>query len=243
VDKLIPRDLATLVGQLTAEDLSGAERGRLLAGLARGLVSGMRSVGAQAALSGRWMADLVVDDVAPHLPVRDLLTLRDHHAGLSGDELARALIRNATRVTAGIGAAAGVVIAAELVAPPTLLAVPVQLVAETLAVVAVEIKLVAELHVVYGKAPVGTRRDLAAAYVTSWASKRSLDSAGGLPALSMVLSSTAKQQVRRRVVRRARRNLTSLVPFLAGAVAAAELNRRETQALGLGLLRDLGRRA
>jgi hypothetical protein len=43
------------------------------------------------------------------------------------------------------------------------------------------------------------------------------------------------------VVRRLRRNLTSLAPFLAGAVAGAELNRRETRALGAALQRDLRR--
>ena len=41
------------------------------------------------------------------------------------------------------------------------------------------------------------------------------------------------------MVRRLRRNLTSLAPFLAGAVAGAELNRRETRALGEALQRDL----
>ena len=52
------------------------------------------------------MAD-VVGDVAPHVPVRDLDTLRRHFDGLDGDELADRLVRNAARATAGIGAAGG----------------------------------------------------------------------------------------------------------------------------------------
>ena len=64
-------------------------------------------------------------------------------------------MRNAARTTAAIGAAAGALSAVELAAPPTLLAAPVQVAAGTLAVVAVELKLLAELHVTYGRAPVG----------------------------------------------------------------------------------------
>jgi hypothetical protein len=43
------------------------------------------------------------------------------------------------------------------------------------------------------------------------------------------------------MVRRLGRNLTALVPFLAGAVAGAELNRRETRGLGEALLKELSR--
>jgi hypothetical protein len=41
------------------------------------------------------------------------------------------------------------------------------------------------------------------------------------------------------VLRRFGRNVSSLAPFLAGAVAGAELNRRETRSLGDALTRDL----
>lgn len=232
-------ELGDLIARLTADDLDRRDRGKLLGGVARVLAGGARA----ASFSGKRLADLITDDVAPHLPVRDLLTLRDHHHGLSGDDLAASLVRNASVVTAGIGGAAGALAAVELAAPPTLLAAPVQLAAETIAVIAVELKLVAELHVVYGKAPVGNRRQLAVAYLSSWAGKRGLDSSTGGPSLSDVLSTAARQQVRQRVVRRFRRNLTSLAPFLAGAVAGAELNRRETRALGEAVQRDLrGRR-
>ena len=197
---------------------------------------------ARAAVSGRALSDLLAEEVAPHLPVRDLLTLRGHHHGLSGDELADALVRNASLVTAGIGATAGAVAAAERHAAPRLLAAPVQLVAETLAVVAVEVKLVAELHVVYGRAPRGTRAELTAAYLTSWAGRRAVDRSGGGSLPASVLTAATRQQLRQRVVRRFRSNLTSLAPYLVGAAVGAELNRRETRTLGQTLQRDLRRR-
>lgn len=232
------RDVGEILSRLTAEDLDRTERGRLLVALSRALGRATRTAGARAALSGRLLSDLITDEVAPRLTVRDLLTLRSHHHGLSGDELAEAVIKNAAMVTAGIGAAAGAVAAVEVAAPPALLAAPVQLVAETLAVVAVELKLVGELHVVYGQAPAGSTAQVTVGYLTSWASKRGLDPNHG-PSLTAVLSGAARQQVRQRIVRRMGRNLSSFAPFLAGAVAGAELNRRETRSLGVALLRDL----
>jgi hypothetical protein len=110
-----------LVGRLLSDDLERRERGRLLLELARGL-------GSSAGHAGRQLTDLLVDDVVPHLPVRDLLTLRQHHGGLSGDDLAQALVTRASRVTAGIGAAAGTLASLELAAPPLLLTAPAQLV-------------------------------------------------------------------------------------------------------------------
>jgi hypothetical protein len=225
------------VGRLTAPDLDRRQRARLLGELATGLG---RQVGVRALLVGRRLTDVLVDDVAEHLPVRDLLTLREHHHGLSGDELAAALVRNAARTTAAVGAAAGALATAEMAAPPTLLAAPVQLAAETLAVVAVELKLVAELHVVYGRAPLGSRAQVATAYLTSWSSRRAVGAQGAsITQLAGVLSAQAKQRLRARLMRRLQRNMASLAPFLAGAVAGAELNRRDTTGLGESLLRDL----
>ena len=71
-----------------------------------------------------------------------------HYGGLSGDELADALVRQASRATAGVGAAGGALAAVQHAAPPSLVVAPVQLAAETVAVVVTELKLVAELHVV-----------------------------------------------------------------------------------------------
>ena len=48
--------------------------------------------------------------------------------------------------------------------------------------------------------------------------------------------------VRRRLMRRTLRNTSSLAPFLIGAVAGAELNRRATASLGDAVVRDLATR-
>ena len=231
-------EVGELVGRLAERDLDARERGRLLGRLTGLLAGGLRSAGARATVSGRWLADLV-DSVAPHVPVRDLPTLRAHHGGLAGDELAQSLVRSATLATAGVGAAGGALAAVQHAAPPTLLAAPVQLTAETLAVVAIELKLVAELHVVYGRAPVGPPSQVAAAYVGAWAAKRGIEPGSGLPALGVVLGSAARQQLRRRLARRLGRNATTMAPFLTGAVAGAELNRRETRSLGESLVEQL----
>lgn len=238
-----PRDVGDLVGRLAGEGLDRAQRSRLLVALAAQLGSGAKSAGSRAVLSGRWLTDLLTEQIAPHLPVRDLVTLRHHHGGLSGEPLAEALIRNAARTTAGLGAAAGAVTAIEMAAPPTLLTAPVLLGAETLVVVAVELKLVAELHVIYGRAPLGTRAQVTVAYLTAWAGRRAVSRSGSMsrPELAAALTTGVRQQLRQRVVRRLGRNLTALVPFLAGAVAGAELNRRETRSLGEAVLKDLRR--
>lgn len=232
--------VSDLVARLSDDSLDRRERGRLLFRLGGVLASGARLAGARAAISGRWLSDAVAD-LAPHVPVRDLLTLRQHHGGLSGDDLAEALISTAARTTAAIGAAGGALASAEMAAPPALLATPVQLAAETLAVIAVELKLVAELHVVYGRAPLGTRSQVATAYLVSWVTKRGIDMSAGPPSLGSVLGTAARAQLRSRVLRRVGRNVATLAPFLAGAVAGAELNRRETRGLGDKLRKDLHR--
>ena len=48
--------------------------------------------------------------------------------------------------------------------------------------------------------------------------------------------------VRRRLMRRTLRNTSSLAPFLLGAIAGAELNRRATASLGDAVVRDLAAR-
>ncbi len=239
--ELVRRDeVGDVLARLSDADLDRRERGRLLLQLGRLIGAGAKAAGAQAALSGKWLTEAVAD-IAPRVPVRDLLTLRQHHGGLSGDDLAESLIAAAARTTGAIGAAGGALASAEMVAPPTLLAAPVQLAAETVAVVAVELKLVAELHVVYGRAPVGTRSQVATAYLMSWAGKSGIDPTAGQPSLASVLGTAARAQLRRRVLRRLGRNVTTLAPFLAGALAGAELNRRETRSLGDKLRTDLRR--
>ena len=237
-----PREqVEDLLGRLGDERLTRRERGQLLVRLAGLLAGAARSAGGRAAFGGSWLVDTVAA-YAPHVPVRDLLTLREHHGGLSGEELAQSLVASATRTTAAIGAAGGAVAAAEMAAPPSLLLAPLQVAAETLAVVAVELKLVAELHVVYGRAPLGTRGQVATAYLLSWVTRRSVEAQAEAGSLAAGLGVAARRQLRQRVLRRLGRNVTTLAPFLAGAVAGAELNRRSTRELGEQLVGDLRRR-
>jgi len=233
-------EVGEIVDRLGAEDVGRAERSRLILRLAAALAAGARAAGGRAVLTGLALAD-AVGELAPSVPVRDLATLREHHDGLSGDELAEALVSTAARTTAGIGAAGGALAAAQLAAPPSLLAAPVQVAAETVAVVLVELKLVAELHVVHGVTPPGSPAVQAAAYVQSWVRKRGIDLGPAGPGLSAVVATAARQRLRGRLVKRFGRNLSTLAPFLAGAVAGAELNRRETRSLGDGLRQDLRR--
>ena len=145
------------------------------------------------------MADTVAD-VAPHMPVRDLATLRRHFPGLDDDALAERLVRNAARATAGIGAAGGGVAAVEWAVTPTLLSAPVLLAAETVAVVAIEMKLIGELHEVYG-APVpagGTQR--AVALMQAWASQRGVNPMMPGVGVAAVLGTAARKELRDRLL-------------------------------------------
>jgi hypothetical protein len=193
------------------------------------------------AVQSRRLVDAVID-VVPHIPIRDRSTLRAHHPGLDDDELAAALVGTATRVTSAIGAAGGLLSTVEMAAPPALLSAPIQIAAETLAVVAVEVKLIAELHEVYDRAPTGTPAVRAAAYLGAWARRRGIDPVSGGSGLTSVISGAARRELRQRLLRRAGRNVATVVPFLAGAVAGAALNQRETRKLGDRILADLRRR-
>jgi hypothetical protein len=190
------------------------------------------------ARQGRRLADVVVD-VAPHIPVRDRMTLHRHYQGLDADAIAHQLIASAARATAAVGAAGGLLSSVEMAAPPTLLSAPVQVAAETLAVVAIEVKLIAELHEVRDRGVAGSPAVRSAAYLGAWVRRRGLDPLSNAPSLKGVVGGAARRELRQRLLRRAGRNATSVVPFLAGAVAGASLNRRETRKLGERIDADL----
>ena len=234
------RELARLAERppAQAKEVSG-----LLARLTGLAVSSMREAGARAVASGRWLAEVALEAV-PHLPVRDLATLQAHHGGLAGPPLADALVRNASRTTATVGAAAGAVAAAHELVPPAWVALPAEVVVETLAVAAVEMKLVAELHEVYGHPLPGRPAERALALARAWAERRGV-TPGGLAGggLADSLGRSTRREVarllQRRLLRRSLRNLPTLAPFLVGAVAGAQVNRRATLALGEAVRRDL----
>ncbi|MFD0273208.1 hypothetical protein ACFVHB_04730 [Kitasatospora sp. NPDC127111] len=227
-----------------AEELSEyqAERGRrrgtaLVASVARVLGARSRSAARGVAYGGRAMADQLLQ-AAPRIPVRDLATLRAQHPGaVDADQLAELLITGATRASAALGAGVGA--AAMLPVPP---AMPVEIVAETFAVAAVEIKLIAELHETYGVPARGTAAQRASAYVGAWANRRGIDATllvkpAGFAA--MALGSEVRQQVRKRLTRSTLRRLPSLIPLLIGAGIGATINRRDTRKLGRKIRADL----
>lgn len=217
---------------------------RSVSRLAAALARSARGAGARAVASGQWLATTLIE-TAPRIPIRDLPTLQAQHHGLSGAALAAELIRRSSRASAAIGAASGAVISAQQFAPPAWFTMPFELVAETLAVAVIELKLVGELHEVYGQPVRGSGTERTVALVRAWAERRGVNPAtlgrpGGLAdALGRGTRNELVRLVRRRLASRLGRNLSSLAPLLAGAVAGAEVNRRATRSLGEAVVRDL----
>ncbi|HYI60178.1 MAG TPA: hypothetical protein VEW93_00055 [Acidimicrobiales bacterium] len=237
----------------------GEDGGRPTAGQVREVMSlaraSARRAGRKAVTSGRWLAEVTLDATG-HLPVRDLATLQAHHDGLAGALLARPLVRNASLAAAAVGATTGALAAASEATPATWAALPVELAAETLIVVALEMKLVGELHEAAGYPLAGDLRANGPLIAKAWAETRGL-SAGEMarllrPGQGGALASSASDllgrsardqltaQIRRRLLRRAGRNMATFVPLMAGALAGGELNRRATRKLGLTVARTLG---
>lgn len=233
-------DLGKTVAELTADDVEPGQRRKLL-GRMVGQVRA-RGVGDlfKPKTAIKWITD-AVSDVAPHVPIRDLETLRRHYDGLEGEVLAERLVRNASRATAGVGAAGGGVAAVEWAATPTLLSAPVLLAAETVGVVAIELKLIGELHEVYGVPVPGTGGEKAMNLIQSWAQQRGVNPMLPGVGVGAILGTAARKELRDRVLKRFGRNLTSLGPFLTGAAVASYLNRRATKALGDRIRDDLRR--
>jgi hypothetical protein len=237
-------EIADLVARATAPESDGdpaadrRSRQKALAALIPALTRSAKASGIRAVAAGRWLADLIIE-LAPRVPVRDALTLRRQHPGLSDIEIAERLIRQATKATAGLGAAAGGLAAVEFLSPPMLLAAPVQLAAEMLTVTAVELKLVAELHELLERPAKGSISERASAYLMSWVRRRAISPQVGGVGLGAVFGAAAKRELRSQVLRRIGRSTTTLAPFMAGAVAGAEVNRRATKALGETLLAEL----
>ena len=105
--------------------------------------------------------------MAPRLRVRDQAALQAQFAGLSADEIADVLIDHAAHASAAGRRGAGM--AAVL---PVLPAFPAEVLAETLVVVGIEIKLVAELHEAYGIPAPGNLAERMSGYLAAWAHRR-----------------------------------------------------------------------
>lgn len=242
--EVLPRaDAADMAGAITAlsdPDLDKAGRRQALGRI----VTHVRERGMgqlfKPSTAMRWVAD-AVGDVVPHLPVRDLATLRAHFPGLTEEAIAERLVRNAARATAAVGAVGGGVAAIEWVATPSLLTAPVLIAAETVAVVAVEIKLIGELHELYGAPVAGSVGQRSAALTMSWAKRRGINPMMPSVGMAAMLGTAARKELRDRLLRRFGKNLTSYGPMLTGAAVASFLNRRATIGLANGIRADLRR--
>src|SRR5216110_1669723 len=127
------------------------ERRRVMSAFTRAVTSSARAAGRGTRAVRRragdgigWLADQVVA-MAPRLRVRNQAALQAQFPGRSPDEIADALIDGAARAAAAAGGAAGMASAL-----PVLPACPAEIAAETLVLVGIELKLVAELHEAYG---------------------------------------------------------------------------------------------
>lgn len=114
------------------------------------------------------------------------------------------------------------------------------LAAEITGVAAVEMKLVAELHEVYGRRPPGNIAQRGTAYLTSWTHERGIEVAR--PAtLNAALGGQMKRELRQQIMKRTVRDLPNLIPFMIGAAVGAVMNRRDTRKLADRVRSDLRR--
>ncbi|MFJ8595038.1 hypothetical protein [Streptomyces sp. NPDC093598] len=193
---------------------------------------GARKGGDRARAGLALLADRIIE-MAPRVPVRDLATLRRQFPGLGPEELADKLVAGAAKATATVGAGIGA--AAMLPVPP---AMPTELAAEVTGVAAIELKMIAELHEVYGVRPPGNLKQRSTAYLDSWSGERGID-ASKPSTFNTALNSRMKRELRQRIMKRMVRNMPNLMPFLVGAAVGAVMNRGETRKLAGRIRQDL----
>ncbi|MFJ9175701.1 hypothetical protein [Streptomyces sp. NPDC102360] len=201
---------------------------------ARAARTGLAKSGAAAKASIGYLADRIIEN-APRVPVRDLATLREQFPGLDPERLADKLVTGAAAATSTVGAGIGA--AAMLPVPP---AMPTELAAEVTGVAAIELKLIAELHEVYGLRPPGNLKARSGAYLTAWTEERGIDVAKP-DTVNAALGGQMKRELRQQIMKRTVRNLPSLTPFMIGAAVGAFMNRRDTRKLADRVRQDLRR--
>ncbi|WP_030680285.1 hypothetical protein, partial [Streptomyces sp. NRRL B-1347] len=218
----------------TAEDEGPTTKGKRFSAVANGLKNGALRGGRGAKAGIGYLADRIIEN-APRVPVRDLATLRKQFPGLGPEQLADKLITGAANATSTVGAGVGA--AAMLPVPP---AMPAELAAEITGVAAIELKLIAELHEVYGRRPPGTLKQRSTEYLRSWTEERGIDVAK--PAsINAALGGQMKRELRQQIMKRMVRNLPNLMPFMVGAAVGAFMNRRDTKKLAERVRTDLRR--
>ncbi|NUP24715.1 MAG: hypothetical protein HOZ81_53415 [Streptomyces sp.] len=195
---------------------------------------GVRKGGSRARAGLGYLADRIIE-IAPRIPVRDLATLRRQFPGLGPEQIADKLVAGAANASSTVGAGVGA--AAMLPVPP---AMPTELAAEITGVAAIELKLIAELHEVYGVRPPGNLKARSTAYLSSWSEERGIDPAK--PAtINAALGGQMRRELRQQIMKRTVRNLPNLMPFLVGAAVGAAMNRRDTKNLAARIRADLRR--
>jgi hypothetical protein len=240
-DPLADQATSDAVARLAEADLPASERRKALGQIAAGLRERGFKDFLRPKTAMNWIADTVVD-VAPRIPVRSLDKLRHQFPGLTDAEIADRIVRNASRTSGGIGAVGGAVSAIEWAAPPTLLTAPALLAAETVAVVAVELKLIGELQELYGQPVPGGHAQRAITLLQAWAGRRGVNLMVPGRGMAAVIGTATRHELRERLVRRFGRNLTALGPLFTGAAIAAYLNRRATIKLAEEVRKDLAKR-
>ncbi|MGW2712153.1 hypothetical protein HKX69_08365 [Streptomyces argyrophyllae] len=193
---------------------------------------GARKGGSRARAGLAYLADRIIE-IAPRIPVRDLTTLRGQFPGLGPEELADKLVAGAAAGTSTVGAGIGA--AAMLPVPP---AMPTELAAEITGVAAIELKLIAELHEVYGVRPPGNLRTRSAAYLSSWSGERGIDVLKP-STYDTAMGGQMKRRMRQQIMKRVVRDLPNLMPFMVGAAVGAVMNRRDTKRLAARIRADL----
>ena len=239
-----PTERRRLVASIAGAARSGARAsGRGVRSARRGMGSARRRVGSArrrvgtarrrvGSSAGRLSAQVLA--MAQRLRVRDQAALRAQFPGRSAEDIADALIESAARASAAIGGAVGA-----WAALPALPAYPVEVATETLALIGIEVKLVAELHEAYGMPATGNAMDRTTSYVAAWAHRRGVSMIPG--GLVLAAGSPLARRLRWRLATRMGRSAFSLGPLLTGAVAGAMLNRQETRRLGHSVRTDLRR--
>lgn len=193
---------------------------------------GVTKSGVRARAGLAYVTDRIID-IAPRVPVRDLATLRRQFPGLGPEELADKLITGAAAATSTVGAGIGA--AAMLPVPP---AMPTELAAEITAVAAIELKLIAELHEVYGLRPPGNLKQRSTAYLHSWSGERGIDVTKPVT-IDAALGGRMKRELRQQIMKRTVRDLPNLMPFMVGAAVGAVMNRRDTKRVAGHIRKDL----
>ncbi|MEU2773942.1 hypothetical protein ABZ646_13635 [Streptomyces sp. NPDC007162] len=193
---------------------------------------GARKGGSRAKAGLAYLADRIIE-IAPRVPVRDLATLRRQFPGLGPEQLADKLVAGAAGATSAVGAGVGA--AAMLPVPP---AMPTELAAEITGVAAIELKLIAELHEVYGARPPGNLKARSTAYLSSWSGERGIDVMRP-STVNNALGGQMKRELRQQIMKRMVRDLPNLMPFMVGAAVGAVMNRRDTRKLAARIRKDL----